>query len=71
VHVDSARGDVLVNREMFYTALAPSRLDAAVYTDNVDSLRDAVAREHAKEIALDAIKLQQQPPPTQQQQQSQ
>jgi hypothetical protein len=63
--VDSTRSDVLVNREMFYTAVSRAEFDTQVYTDNVPGLRNAVAWGHVKEIALDAVKQPQRTQPLQ------
>jgi len=64
--MDIMRSDQLVNREQFYVSIRRGRFDAEIYTDDKRALRNAVAREHQKEIALDAVKQQQ---PTRQLQQ--
>jgi ATP-dependent exoDNAse (exonuclease V) alpha subunit len=67
INEDSMRSARLVNREQLYVSESRARLDVRVYTDDVDALRQAVARDPKKAIALDAVKQL----PTQQQQQKQ
>jgi hypothetical protein len=59
VNMDTTRSDQLVNREQFYVSISRGRFDARIYTDNKQALRSAVAREHQKEIALDALQINQ------------
>lgn len=68
LNVDSMRSDQLVNHQQFYVSVGRARDDAQVYTDDIQARRNAVTREHHKEIALDPRKLQQSTPQLQQQQ---
>jgi ATP-dependent exoDNAse (exonuclease V) alpha subunit len=70
VNMDTMRSDQLVNREQFYVSISHGRFDAQIYTNDKQALRNAVAREHQKEIALDAVKQQHHPTQVLQQQQS-
>lgn len=59
VNIDSLRSAQLVNREQFYVSISRARFDAQVYTDDVTAMRRAILREHQKEIAVDAVQVQQ------------
>ena len=52
-HIDSRRPAGLVNQRQSYVSLSRSRLDARIYTDDVQAMRRAVARTQEKELALD------------------
>jgi ATP-dependent exoDNAse (exonuclease V) alpha subunit len=56
VNADSMRSPRLVNREQQYVSISRPKIDARVYTDDIEALRRAVARDPKKEIALDAVK---------------
>jgi hypothetical protein len=58
-HIDSRRHAGLVNQRQSYVSLSRSRLDARIYTDDVQAMRRAVARTQEKELALDIAPQQQ------------
>ncbi len=59
VNVDSMRSAQLVNRKQFYVSISRARQDARVYTDDAQALRRAIGRDPRKELALEAVKIQQ------------
>jgi len=69
VNRDTMCSDQLVNREQCYVSISRGRFDSQIYTNDKQGLRNAIAREHQKEIALDALNLHQPTQPLQQQQQ--
>ncbi|HTT77893.1 MAG TPA: MobF family relaxase [Candidatus Binataceae bacterium] len=56
VNADSMRNAQLVNRKQFYVSISRARHDAQVYTDDLEVLRRAVAREPRKAVALETVK---------------
>jgi hypothetical protein len=54
----------LVNVRQAYVSLSRARLDARIYTDDIERMRRAVARTQEKELALDLIERQQRRPST-------
>jgi ATP-dependent exoDNAse (exonuclease V) alpha subunit len=56
VNADSIRNAQLVNRKQFYVSISRARNDAQVYTDDLEALRRAVAREPRKAVALETVK---------------
>jgi ATP-dependent exoDNAse (exonuclease V) alpha subunit len=56
VNADSTRSAQLVNRKQFYVSISRARHDAHVYTDDLQALRRAVAREPRKGVALETVK---------------
>ena len=68
INADSRRSARLVNREQLYVSISRPRIDARVYTDDLQALRRALGRDPKKEIALDLMKqrpTQELKPPTQ------
>jgi len=55
VNIDSHRSPDLVNQRLCYVSLSRARLDARIYTDDLERLRRAVARTQEKELALDVV----------------
>ena len=55
VNIDSHRSPELVNERQCYVSLSRARLDARIYTDDVERMRRAVARTQEKELALDLV----------------
>jgi ATP-dependent exoDNAse (exonuclease V) alpha subunit len=55
VNADSMRNAQLVNRKQFYVSISRARYDAQVYTDDLQALRRAVAREPRKAVALETV----------------
>jgi ATP-dependent exoDNAse (exonuclease V) alpha subunit len=55
VNIDSSRSAHLVNDRMYYVAISRARLDARIYTDDEQRLRQAVARSPEKQLALDVV----------------
>jgi len=55
VNIDSSRSVDLVNLRQAYVSLSRARLDAHIYTDDVQGMRRAVARTQEKELALDVV----------------
>jgi hypothetical protein len=53
INVDSSRSPDLVNQRQFYVGLSRPRLDAKIYTDDIERMRRAVAREQDKRLALE------------------
>ena len=56
VNADSMRSAQLVNRKQFYVSISRARHDARVFTDDIQALRRAVAREPRKAAALEIVK---------------
>src|SRR5215469_11279296 len=55
VNIDSHRSPELVNQRQCYVSLSRARLDARIYTDDLERMRRAVARTQEKELALDVV----------------
>ncbi|MBV8360834.1 MAG: AAA family ATPase, partial [Deltaproteobacteria bacterium] len=55
VNIDSHRSPDLVNQRQCYVSLSRARLDARIYTDDLERMRRAVARTQEKELALDVV----------------
>jgi ATP-dependent exoDNAse (exonuclease V) alpha subunit len=56
VNIDSMRSAQLVNRRQFYVSISRARHDAKIYTDDLQALRRAIAREPRKAVALENLK---------------
>jgi conjugative relaxase-like TrwC/TraI family protein len=61
-HIDSRRSVDLINQRQFYVSTSRERKELRVYTDDLKSMRRAVAREQEKELALDVVQKKQSPP---------
>jgi len=55
VNIDSSRSAQLVNDRMCYVAISRARLDARIYTDDLERMRRAVGRTHEEQLALDVV----------------
>jgi hypothetical protein len=55
VNIDTERSSRLANRRQFYVSLSRAKHDARIYTDNVETLTRAVAREQLKPTALENL----------------
>ncbi|HEX4209197.1 MAG TPA: AAA family ATPase, partial [Candidatus Binataceae bacterium] len=56
VNIDSMRSAQLVNRKQFYVSISRARHDAKIYTDDLQALLRAIAREPRKAVALETVK---------------
>jgi conjugative relaxase-like TrwC/TraI family protein len=54
-NIDSGRHVALVNNRQAYVSLSRARLDARIYTDDMEGMRRAVARTQEKTLALDVV----------------
>jgi hypothetical protein len=61
-HIDSRRSVDLINQRQFYVSTSRERKELRVYTDDLQGMRRAVARQQDKELALDVVQKKQSPP---------
>jgi ATP-dependent exoDNAse (exonuclease V) alpha subunit len=55
VHVETGRGEPLVNRRLAYVAVSRGRFDAQIYTDDAAQLGHALSRDVGKRSALESV----------------
>jgi ATP-dependent exoDNAse (exonuclease V) alpha subunit len=60
VNIDSKRSPDLVNQQQIYVSISRARLEAHLFTDDIDGMQRAVQRRLEKSLALDVVEKQRQ-----------
>jgi conjugative relaxase-like TrwC/TraI family protein len=55
IHIDSGRNADLVNQRQAYVSLSRPRIEARIYTDDMQAMRRAVTRKQEKELSLNVV----------------